>query len=177
MEFSEVIKNRYSVRSYKPVPVEDEKIKEILEAARLAPTACNLQPFKFVVIHTAGKEEELKRVYRGSWFSKAPVIICACAIPIAKTDALPSKNWVRTDGNVYSFLDSAIAVDHLVLAATDLGLGTCWVGAFDVKAARELLKLPDDIEPVIFIPLGYPDDKPGVKHRKPIEELVRYEHY
>jgi nitroreductase len=58
-----------------------------------------------------------------------------------------------------------------------LGLGTCWVGAFDVKAAREVLKLPDDIEPVIFIPLGYPDDKPGAKYRKPIEELVRYEHY
>ena len=169
MEFSEVIKNRYSVRAYKPVPVEDEKINEILEAARLAPTACNLQPFKFIVVHTKGKEEELTRIYRGSWFSQAPLVICACVVE--------SEGWVRKDGANYSFIDLAIAVDHLVLAATDLGLGTCWVGAFDVKAAREVLKLPDDIEPVIFIPLGYPDDKPGVKLRKPIEELVRYEHY
>jgi nitroreductase len=169
MEFSEVIKNRYSVRAYKPVPVEEGKLQKILEAARLAPTACNLQPFKFIVIHTTGKEEDLKRVYRGSWFSKAPIVICACAVE--------SEGWRRADGKSYAGIDLAIAVDHLVLAAADLGLGTCWVGAFDVKAAREMLKLPQDVEPVIFIPLGYPDDKPGVKHRKPIEELVRYEHY
>ncbi len=169
MEFSEVIKNRYSVRAYKAVPVEEAKLQKILEAARLAPTACNLQPFKFIVIHTAGREEDLKRVYRGSWFSKAPIIICACA--------MEAECWRRADGKSYAAIDLAIAVDHLVLAATDLGLGTCWVGAFDVKAAREMLKLPQDVEPVIFIPLGYPDDQPGAKHRKPIEELVRYEHY
>jgi nitroreductase len=146
MEFTEVIKNRYSVRDYKPVPVEEEKLNEVLEAARLAPTACNRQPFQFIVIHTKGKEEDLKRIYRGAWFAKAPVIICACAVP--------SESWVRSDGTIYYFIDLAIAVDHLVLAATNLGLGTCWVGAFDVKAAE-----------------------PGTKYRKPSEELVRYEHY
>ncbi len=169
MEFSEVIKNRYSVRAYKSVPVEEEKLEQVLEAARLAPTACNRQPFKFIVIYTAGKEEQLKRIYRGSWFAKAPIVICACAIS--------SESWVRADGTNYCFIDLAIAVDHLILAATNLGLGTCWVGAFNVEEARETLKLPPDVEPVIFIPLGYPDDKPGAKHRKSIDELVRYEHY
>jgi nitroreductase len=169
MEFTEVIKNRYSVRAYKSIPVEDGKLNQILEAARLAPTACNMQPFQFIVVHTKGKEENLKRIYRGSWFAKAPIVICACV--------LESHGWRRADGKSYAAIDLAIAVDHLVLAAANLGLGTCWVGAFDVKATREILKLPPDVEPLIFIPLGYPDDKPGVKHRKSIEELVRYEHY
>jgi nitroreductase len=169
MEFLEVIKNRYSVRAYKPTPVEDEKLHEVLEAARLAPTACNLQPFQFIVIHTAGREEELRRIYRSPWFSKAPIVICACSIP--------SRGWVRSDGTNYALIDLAIAVDHLILAATNLGLGTCWVGAFDVEAAREVLKIPDYAEPVIFTPLGYPDDKPGPRRRKPMEELVRYEHF
>jgi len=128
MEFSEVIKNRYSVRAYKSVPVEEEKLEQVLEAARLAPTACNRQPFKFIVIYTAGKEEQLKRIYRGSWFAKAPIVICACAIS--------SESWVRADGTNYCFIDLAIAVDHLILAATNLGLGTCWVGAFNVEEAR-----------------------------------------
>jgi nitroreductase len=169
MGFLELANKRYSVRAYKPVPVEDEKLAEILEAARLAPTACNLQPFRLIVIHTVGREEELKRIYRSPWFAKAPIIICACTVP--------SEGWMRTDGKNYALVDLAIAVDHLVMAATSLGLGTCWVGAFDVKAAREVLKIPDQAEPVIFIPLGYPDDKPGPKHRKSIDELVRYEHF
>ncbi|MDD4924037.1 MAG: nitroreductase family protein [Dehalococcoidales bacterium] len=169
MEFTEVIKNRYSVRAYKSVPIEDEKLNEVLEAARLAPTACNLQPFQFIVIHTKGKEEDLKHICRVPWFSQAPIIICACAIE--------SEGWVRKDGTNYSFIDLAIAVDHLILAATNLGLGTCWVGAFDVKAAREVLKIPAGVEPLIFIPLGYSNDQAGAKYRKPIEELVRYEQY
>ncbi|MFA5628720.1 MAG: nitroreductase family protein [Dehalococcoidales bacterium] len=169
MEFAEVIKKRYSVRSYKPIPVEEEKLEIILEAARIAPTACNRQPFLFIVFEPQGKEEELKRVYHGLWLSEAPVIICACAIP--------SESWVRRDGTNYSFIDLAIAVDHLILAAADLGLGTCWVGAFDVSAVREMLKLPAHIEPLVLIPIGYPNDSAPTKHRKPIEEIVRYNHY
>jgi len=74
-------------------------------------------------------------------------------------------------------VDVAIAMDHLILAATDLGLGTCWIGAFDPVATREILGLPDDVEPVAFTPLGYPADEPRPKRRKPLEELVRYEHW
>jgi nitroreductase len=169
MEFTEVIKSRYSVRAYKSVPVEESKLMQILEAARLAPTACNMQPFQFIIIHTKGREGDLKRIYHDSWFAKAPIVICACAVE--------SQGWRRADGKSYAAIDLAIAVDHLILAAADLGLGTCWVGAFDVNATREILKLPPDVEPLIFISLGYPDDKPGSKYRKPLAELVRYEHY
>ena len=83
MSFLELVKKRYSVRAYKSKPVEDDKVQKVLEAARLAPTACNLQPFQFIVIRTKGREAELKRIYSASWFAEAPIVICACAIAIS----------------------------------------------------------------------------------------------
>ncbi len=169
MEFWELISKRYSVRAYKPDPVEEEKLQRVLEAARLAPTAANRQPFQLVVIHTAGREAELQRIYQRGWFTDAPLILCACAIP--------AEGWVRMDGKPYTDVDVAIAMDHLILTATTLGLGTCWIAAFDPKAAREVLGLPDEVEPVVFTPLGYPADQPRAKKRKPLSELVRYERW
>lgn len=169
MEFSELIRKRYSVRAYKPDPVEDEKLAEILEAARLAPTAANRQPFQIIVIHTEGKKEALQRIYPREWFTQAPLVICAVGVP--------RYSWVRSDQRHYLDVDVAIVMDHLILAAANLGLGTCWIAAFNAQAARELLGLPDEVEPLIFTPLGYPADTPGPKERKPLEELVRYEHW
>lgn len=170
MNFFELIQKRYSVRAYKPDPVEENKLVQVLEAGRLAPTAANRQPFQLIVIHTAGRGAELRRIYHRGWFSQAPLLICACA--------LPSQAWHRrTDGKDYSAVDVAIVVDHLTLAATELGLGTCWVAAFNVEAAREALRLPDEVEPVAFTPLGYPADQPEPRSRKPLSALVRYEHW
>ncbi len=169
MDFLELAKKRYSVRAYKPDPVEDDKLQNVLEAARLAPTACNIQPFQFIVIHTKGKEAELRRIYSASWFVQAPIVIAACGIP--------SESWRRRDGKNYCDIDVTIAMDHLILAATELGLGTCWIGAFNPDAAREVLGLPDNVEPVAFTPLGYPADQSGYKSRKSLNEMVRYEHW
>lgn len=169
MQFKELVQKRYSVRSYKTEPVPDDKLQEVLEAARLAPTAANRQPFQFVVIHTAGREAELRRIYDRPWFVQAPIVICACGVP--------SQGWVRRDDRSYLDVDVAIVMDHLILAAADLGLGTCWIGDFDPVATRELLNLPDDVEPIAFTPLGYPDDQPRPKKRKPLAELVRYERW
>ncbi len=169
MEFSELVTKRYSVRAYKPVPVEEDKLKQVLEAARLAPTAANRQPFQLIVIHTEGKQAELKRLYHREWFSRAPLIIGVCAIP--------AQAWVNREGKNYADVDAAIVMDHLVLAAANLGLGTCWVAAFDPQVAREMLRLPEGVEPIAFTPLGYPADQPGPKERKPLSELVRYEHW
>jgi nitroreductase len=170
MEFSELIQKRYSVRAYKPDPVGDQKLQQVLEAARLAPTAANRQPFQLVVIRTAGREAELKRVYGRDWFVQAPLVICACGVP--------AQGWMRRDdGKSYIDVDVAIAVDHLTLAAADLGLGTCWIAAFNPDAAREVLGLPDDVEPIAFTPLGHAADQPGPKQRRPLSELVRYERW
>ncbi len=170
MEFSGLIRKRYSVRAYRPDPVEDDKLQQVLEAARLAPTATNRQAIQFIVIHTAGREAELGRIYKADWFVQAPLVICACGIP--------AKNWVRKkDGKNYNDVDVAIAMDHLILAATNAGLGTCWIAAFDAAATREVLDLPSDVEPIAFTPLGYPADQPGPKKRKALSELVRYERW
>ncbi len=169
MKFEDLIKKRYSVRSYQLKPVEEEKLQKVLDAARLAPTAVNKQPFRLIVVETEGKKEELKRIYHADWFSQAPFVICACTVK--------SESWTRRDGRNYVDVDTTIAMDHLILAATELGLGTCWIAAFDAQAARKILELPDDVEPLLFTPLGYPADEIGMKSRKNLDELVHYEHW
>jgi len=170
MDFLELVQSRYSVRAYKEDPVEEVKLQQVLEAARLAPTADNRQPFQLIIIHTEGRQEELKRIYKRDWFVQAPLIICVCGIP--------SQNWVRMeDRKNYNDVDAAIVMDHLILAAADLGLGTCWIAAFDPAAAREILQIPTGVEPVVFTPLGYPADQPPAKKRKKLTDLVRYEQW
>lgn len=169
MDFLDLVKSRYSVRAYKNQAVEDEKLEKILEAAQLAPTAVNYQPFKLIVINTEGREEELKRIYQAEWFSEAPLVICVCCEP--------DNAWVRRDGKNFADVDATIVMDHIILAAASFGLGTCWIGAFDAEAAREILKLPGNVNPLVFTPIGYPADEIGEKKRKDLSELVRYEHW
>jgi nitroreductase len=166
MEFQDLIKKRYSVRSYQSKPVEEEKLQMVLDAARMAPTAVNKQPFRLIVVKTKGRKEELKQIYHADWFSQASLVICACTVK--------SESWTRRDGRNYVDVDTTIAMDHLILAATELGLGTCWIAAFNPEAARKVLKIPEDMEPLLFTPLGYPDDKVGVKNRKKLDEFVIY---
>jgi len=167
MDFLELAQKRYSVRAYKSIPIEDEKLNYILEAARIAPTGANRQTFQLIVIHTAGREEELRAIYDKDWFVQAPIVICACA---TKVQGQP-----YTEGG--SYRNVAIVMDHLILAATEVGLGTCWIGAFNPDAARNILGLPDEAEPVVFATVGYSDDKPRPKVRKSIDELIRYENW
>ena len=169
MDFQELVSHRYSVRAYKPDAVEDDKLRQVLEAARLAPTAANRQPFRLIVTHTAGKEAELRRIYDKDWFVQPPLVICACGVS--------GGNYVREGRRSYLDVDVAIAMDHLIMAAADIGLGTCWIGAFDATAARDILGIPDDVEPIVFTPLGYPADQPREKTRRPLEDLVTYERW
>ncbi|MDZ7844559.1 MAG: nitroreductase family protein [Anaerolineales bacterium] len=169
MDFEQLIKHRFSSRSYYQREIPEEILEKVLNAARLAPTAANRQPFQLIVINTADHEAELLEIYNRDWFVQAPLVICACG--------LPEQGWVRHkhDQQNYTWVDTAIAVDHLTLQAADLGLGTCWVAAFDPAAARKHLALPDQVIPIAFTPLGYPQDKTQPKNRKPLSELVRYQ--
>jgi nitroreductase len=161
------VEKRYSVRSYRNDSVEDEKLVRVLEAARLAPTAHNSQAFKVVVIRTAGREEELKKIYSRDFFVQAPIVLGIFANP--------EESWVRSDGTNYGFVDAAIVADHIILAATALGLGTCWIGAFNSQAARDVVGLGKSFEPVAFTPLGYPGSSDvNAKRRKSLDELVVY---
>jgi len=169
MEFSQLIEARYSVRAYKPDAVEEDKLTYVLEAARLAPTAANRQPFQVIVLPTAGREKELGRIYSKDWFVQPPLVIAICA--------MPGQAWSRMDGMNYAVVDASITMDHLILAAADVGLGTCWVGAFDPDAARQVLGLPEEVEPIAFTPLGYPADEPRQKKRKPLSDIVRHDRW
>ena len=158
MDFDTLIHNRYSVRAYVKKPIEDEKLQKVLNAARMAPTGSNRQAFQLIVVHTAGREDEIRQIYNKDWFVDAPIVIVACAAPDYK-------------------LNVGLVMDHLILAATDLGFGTCWIGDFNRNAAREILGLPEDVEPIIFTTLGYAADEIRPKKRKSLDDLVRYEHW
>jgi nitroreductase len=167
--FIELAKKRYSVRSYQSRTVEEPLLLKILEAGSLAPSACNNQPWVFIVIRKEETKKELLAAYERKWFADAPVILALCC------DL--SQSWRRSDGKNHGDMDIAIAMDHITLAATEAGLGTCWVGNFKVAEARRVLRLPENIEPVIFTPLGYPASQPPVKKRKKLEEIVHWEYY
>ncbi len=167
MTLMDLMKKRFSVRKYKDQPVEREKVMQVLEAGRIAPSACNIQPWHFIVIESPEKRREMAEVYHQPWFSTAPVIIGV----LADTETA----WTRSDGKSYADVDATIAMDHMILQATELGLGTCWIGAFNPSKAREVLKIPDHLEPLFFTPLGYPDAEGREKKRKPMDEIVHWE--
>jgi len=165
MDFQDLIRKRYSVRSYKPDPVEEDKLARVFEAARLAPTAANRQAFRVIVVSTKGREGELRRVYGRDWFTQAPLVLAVCAVP--------GESWVRKyDGWNAAEVDATIAMTHIVLAAAEEGLGTCWIAAFDPTAAREVLSLPPDLVPSALTPLGYASDTAAPKKRRPLADLV-----
>lgn len=165
MNVFEVIRSRRSIRKYKPAPVEPEKLSQILEAGRLAPSAKNLQPWHLIVVTEEEDRKALKTAYDADWFVNAPVIIVACGDP--------STAWRRKDGEEFWKVDVSIAMQSMILAAWELGLGTCWIGAFNEDAARKTLKIPANIRVLAMTPLGYPDEEKGeVLNRKPVNEIV-----
>lgn len=169
MDFRELIEQRFSVRSYKTDAVEDEKLQRVLDAARLAPSAANRQPYQFLVVHTAGRRDEMQHIYNRDWFLEAPIVIFACG--------LLDEAWYREDGKSYIDVDVSIAMDHLILAAANEGLGACWIGSYDEEAVRAILGIPDRVRIVAMTPLGYPAIAAEPKERKTLEELVRYEEW
>lgn len=158
------IKDRFSVRKFKDKPVEQEKLDEILEAARFAPSAKNVQPWKFVVIRDPEKRAQLTEICKGQKFvSEAPVTIALCA---------NNTNYTMTCGQKAYTVDASIAGEHIALQAAELGLGTCWIGAFYHDKMAELINLPNDYKIVGLLPLGYPDVEKGNRNLKPKEDII-----
>lgn len=169
--FLELAKQRYSCRNYEDRPVEQEKLELVLEAGRVAPSAVNFQPWHFYVIRDAGKLERAHAVYHREWFRTAPCVIVICGDH--------EHSWKRkADGKDHCDIDVAITADHMTLQATELGLATCWICNFDPLAGRELLQLPDHLEPVVILSLGYPLDEVyperHAEKRKPLSQIVSY---
>ncbi|MCD7782188.1 MAG: nitroreductase family protein [Methanosphaera sp.] len=167
MDVMDAINKRYSVRGYKDQPVENEKLEQILKAAQLAPTGVNSQAFKVYVIDTKKNADKLSEVYPREWILEAPLVL---AVVSKKNDA-----WIRPwDGKNIDEIDATIVMDHMILEATEQGLGTCYIGAFHERSLIELLGLSEEYHPVLITPLGYPDAEPSDRPRKDIKELVEY---
>jgi nitroreductase len=180
MEFHDVIRARTSVRQYSDKSVDEDKITYILECARLAPSWANKQCWRFIIIKNKETIEQISKTSLiNRWLKTAPVVIVACADP---TDS-------GTNNSLdYYTVDVSIAFEHVVLAATDVGLGTCWIGGFNEEKVKELLEIPKRIRVVALTPLGYPVDTIGfaeritktvlkTKKRKTLDEIVHYEHW
>ncbi len=161
MKFEEVLERRRSIRKYKDAPISKEKILKILEAARIAPSAGHRQPWHFVVVEN---KETIRKLAKREWAAEAPVMIVGLA------DQAASQNWW---GN-----DLGIALEHIVLAATNLGLGTCWMGQTGRhELVKSLLDIPDNFTVIAVIPLGVPDETPAPKERKSLDTIVSWEKY
>jgi nitroreductase len=174
MDFLTLAKKRYSCRHYLEADIEKEKLDYVLEAARIAPSAANKQPWVFIVISDPDIRDLICKSYPRDWLKTAPLIVVACADH--------TQSWKRQkDEKDHADIDLAIAIDHLTLAASNVGLATCWICAFDADLCSEILSLPNNIEAIALIPLGYPADKPDLhrheKQRKNISDIVRMHRY
>lgn len=167
MEFLQLVAQRSSVRAYTAEMPDDATIVGLLESARLAPSACNRQPWHFYVVKSSSAKQRLCEAYHREWFRTAPLYV----VVTIRHD----EEWVRpADGHRHGIVDASIAAEHICLAATEAGLGTCWVCAFDPEICRTALPLAADEEPVIILPIGFPDPnaRPNEKNRKGAEEII-----
>lgn len=169
MDVFTAINQRSSARAYKASDVEEDKLKKVLEAARLSPSASNRQDWKFIVVKTAETKKKLAEAAFGqSFIGEAPVVIVACGT---------EPKAIMACGQPAYTVDVSIACAFMILQAYELGLGTCWIGAFNEGEVKKILKIPKEIRVVAMTPLGYPDQPPSQKFRKSMDQIVCHEKY
>jgi nitroreductase len=171
MDVQEAIRARRSIRKYSSQEIPEDKLMKVLEAMRLAPSAKNFQPWKFIIVNDEEIKKKLIPACRGQAFiAEAPIIVVGCA--------LLNEAWGGMGGYMSSYpVDLAIAIDHLTLIATEEELGTCWIGAFDEGEVKKILKVPEDVRVVALTPLGYPLSKKPPTPRKALTEIICYNEY
>jgi len=164
MDVFTAISQRRSVRAYKAVEVEEEKLKKILEAARLSPSASNRQDWKFIVVKNKETKKKLaKAAFGQSFIGEAPVVIVACGT---------EPKAIMACGQPAYTVDVSIACTFMILLAHELGFGTCWIGAFKEDEVKKILKIPESVRVVAMIPLGYPDEDPSQRSRKGLDQII-----
>jgi len=170
LEFSEVLRRRRSTRSFTGEDVSEDEVTRLLEAACLAPSAGNIQPWFFIIIRDAESRARVcEAALNQSFIREAPVVIVACAEP-----GKSKRHYGARGESLFCLQDSAAAVENLLLAAADLGLGACWVGAFSEEAVKGALRIPEGLRPVAVVPVGWPAEEAGVPSRRPLGEVVRF---
>lgn len=171
MSVLEIIRKRRSVRKYKGNLIPRDVLLRVLEAARLAPSGKNYQPWKFIIVQDEGLKRKVAKASAEQYFiAEAALIIVACGFPDNSYSRLGRymKSWP---------VDVAIALEHLILQAEEEGLGTCWIGSFEEKEVKALLNIPEEVRVLALTPLGYPDQTPSDRGRKSLEEIISYDGY
>ena len=173
MELEEAIKGRRSIRAFKPQDIPEETVEKLINAARHAPSAGNTQPWKFVIARNIETKQKLARAaFNQTFVEEAPVVIVVCA-----DENRSSIRYGKRGKTLYCIQDTAAATQNILLTAYSLGLGTCWVGAFNENEAKKALKTPEGIRPVAMIPVGYPNKSPSQRGRRPLNQIVHYEEF
>ncbi len=171
MKVLDVIQKRRSVRKYKEDPIPEKDLMRVLEAARLAPSGKNFQPWKFIIVKDKVLKEKLAKASAGQFFmAEAPIIIVGCGFPDNCYAHMGRymKSWS---------VDVTIALEHLILQAQEEGLGTCWIGSFEEEEVKAILNIPENVKVLALTPLGYPDEIPQFRGRKSLDEIISYDRY
>ena len=173
MDVFEAIKTRRSIRAFTKQDVSKEDVRKLLDAARWAPSAGNIQPWEFIVVRDLETKKELSTAALDQTFiEEAPVVIVVCANLI-----LSARGYDIRGSSLYCLQDTAAAIQNMLLAACALGLATCWVGAFYEEEARKVLNIPNGVRPIAIIPVGHPAEKPEAPYRRPLSEIVHHENF
>ncbi len=171
MKVLDVIQKRQSVRKYKEDPISEKALMRVLEAARLAPSGKNFQPWKFIIVKDKALKEKLAQASAGQFFmAEAPIIIVGCGYPDNCYAHMGRymKSWS---------VDVTIALEHLILQAQEEGLGTCWIGSFEEEEVKAILNIPENVKVLALTPLGYPDEIPRSRGRKSLDEIISYDRF
>ncbi len=171
MKVLDVIQKRRSVRKYKEDPIPEKVLRCVLEAARLAPSGSNIQPWKFIIVKDKALKEKLAQASAGQFFmAEAPIIIVGCGFP--------DNCYARLGRYMKAWpVDVTIALEHLILQAQEEGLGTCWIGSFEEVEVKAILNIPENVKVLALTPLGYPGEIPAFRGRKSLDEIISYDRF
>jgi nitroreductase len=172
MDLSEAIKGRRSIRAFKPQDIPEETVEKLIDAARHAPSAGNIQPWEFVIARNPDTKKKLAQAAHQAFIEEAPVVIAVCA-----DEKRSASGYGNRGETLYCIQDTAAAIQNILLTAYSLGLGTCWIGAFNENEAKKALKPPKGIRPVAMIPVGYPNKTPSQRGRRPLNQIVHHEEF
>jgi nitroreductase len=172
MELNEAIKGRRSIRAYKPQDVPEKVVEKLIEAASYAPSAGNIQPWRFVVTRNHVVKKKLAQAADQAFIEEAPAVIVVCA-----NEKRAEMGYDARGKTLYCIQDTAAATQNILLTAHSLGLGTCWIGAFNEAQAKKAVNAPEEMRPVAIIPVGYADEAPAQRNRRPISQIMHYESF
>ena len=172
MKLDEAIKKRRSIRAYKPRDVPDAVVEKLIEAASSAPSAGNIQPWRFVIARNPEVKKELAQAADQAFIEEAPVVIVVCA-----NEKRAETGYGVRGKTLYCIQDTAAATQNIHLTAYSLGLGTCWIGAFNEDQAKKAVNAPEEMRPVAMIPVGYADEAPAQRNRRPLSQIMHSESF